>query len=325
MRVGIVTAFAAALAGSGAAASAPSFELGPVVARTRAFAASLGDTLWPGYGSVPSGFLLLDREQEILLCQPGKPDGFTADRTDEATGCQRWTRPRTPMPAGLLAAMPLLGPPATIVMGTPESTGRSPAAWQRTILHERFHQWQWAQPGHYARVDRLDLKGGDETGMWMLNFPFPYDDAAIGKAYAEASSSLARAVSLRAKPGFLAAFDRYLAARDRFTGSLPPRDRRYLELQLWQEGTARWTEIQLGKLYPDSAVRASALALEMSTLQQLSKPDLKGQRRELAYPYGAGEAMLMSACGPAWREAYPIALEHRRLLAIARRSCTRRL
>jgi len=322
MRVGVWIAFGAALAGSPAKGAAP-FELGPVVARTRAFATSSGETLWPGYGSAPFGFLLLDGDKEVLLCQPGEPKGFEAEGVDDATGCPRWTRARTKMPDVLLAAMPLLGPPATIVMGTPESTGRSAAAWQRTILHEHFHQWQWSLPDHYARVDKLDLKGGDETGMWMLNFPFPYERPAVVEAYARASDTLADALDKRGKAGFLPAFDRYLAARKQLAGTVSPRDWRYLDLQLWQEGTARWTEIQLGKIYPDQKVQESARELEKNTLAALRKPDMKGQKRELAYAFGAGEAMLMSACGPAWREAYPSVLGHGELLAKARKACRR--
>jgi len=313
-------AFAAALSGS-TAATTSSLELGPVVARTRVFAASHGETLWPGYGSAPIGFLLLDGDREVLLCQPGEPRGFTADGIDGATGCPRWIRPRTNMPQSLLAAMPLLGRPATIVMGTPESTGRSPGAWQRTILHEHFHQWQWSRPDHYARVDKLDLKAGDETGMWMLNFPFPYDNPAAIKAHATASIALAEALDLRGKAGFVSAFDRYMAARKRFTGTVSAREWRYLDLQLWQEGSARWTEIQLGKIYPDASVQKGARALEKSTLAELRKPDSKEQKRELAYSLGAGEAMLMATCGPAWRKAYASMLGHDELLKIARKAC----
>lgn len=322
MWVGTWIAFAAALSGSTAATTSP-LELGPVVARTRAFAASHGETLWPGYGSAPIGFLLLDGDREVLLCQPGEPRGFTADVIDRATGCLRWIRPRTKLPGSLLAAMPLLGPPATIVMGTPESTGRSPGAWQRTVLHEHFHQWQWSRPDHYARVDKLGLRGDDETGMWMLNFPFPYENPAAIGAHVSASIALAEALDLRGKAGFLGAFDRYLAARKRFAGTVSAREWRYLDLQLWQEGSARWTEIQLGKIYPDASVQESARALEKSTLAELRKPNLRGQKRELAYSYGAGEAMLMAACGPTWREAYASMLGHDELLKIARKACVR--
>jgi hypothetical protein len=302
-------------------APAEPIELAPALAQARGFAGSVDGLVWPGYGTAPFGFLLLEKEGETLLCQPGKPGGFTAAGTDAATGCARWTRARSGLPDGMLAAMPLLGPPSTIVMGTPAATGRSRGYWLRTILHEHFHQWQTSLPDYYARVGALGLAHGDETGMWMLNFPFPYDREAAGAAYATASFALADALARRGSPGFPAAFDRYAAARRRFAKSVSAEEWRYLDFQLWQEGTARWTEIQLGKIYPDARVREAAQGLENATLDELRKPDLKRQGRELAYPFGSAEAMLMSACGTAWRDAYPKVLGHDTLLPITRKAC----
>ena len=312
----IVSAWAAA-----AAAAAAPLPHAPLLEQARSFSKHGGEIVWPGYGSAPFGFLLIEGERETLLCHPVAPQGFEAEGTDAATGCTRWGRARSGLPAGLLAAMPVLGPPATIVMGTPEGTGRTQPAWLRTILHEHFHQWQMALPDYFERVDALGLKGGDQTGMWMLSFPFPYDDARAGADYAAASAALADALALRGKAGFLPSFDRYIAARRRFAAAVSERDWRYFELQLWQEGTARWTEIQLGKAYPDRAVQMESLALERRTLEQLGKPELRTQKREAAYPLGAGEAMLMSACGPAWRQTYPSVLSHGALLSIARKAC----
>ena len=303
-------------------AAAPGVQaLAPVLADARGFSRSIDDLIWPGFGSAPFGFLLVEKQGETLLCQPGTPSGFAAGGTDPVTGCALWTRARSGLPDNLLAAMPVLGPPSTIVMGTPEATRRSRGSWIRTVLHEHFHQWQTSLPDYYQRVAALDLAGGDETGMWMLNFPFPYENAAAGRAYAAASTALADALERRGSADFLRYFDLYAAARATFAESVSPRDWRYLDFQLWQEGTARWTEIQLGKIYPDAEVRKTAEALERATLEQLRKPDLAAQKRELAYPLGAGEAMLMSACGPEWRAAYPGTLAHSGLLALARKSC----
>ena len=47
-------------------------------------------------------------------------------------------------------------------------------------MHEHFHQLQWAQPEYLKAIDDLGLSKGDATGMWMLNYPFPYDDPEIG-------------------------------------------------------------------------------------------------------------------------------------------------
>jgi hypothetical protein len=282
----------------------PLDALAPNIADTRVFATSEGEKLWRGYGKAPFGFLLVTKARETLLCQPA-PQGFTSAGTDAATGCGVAHRPPSGLPDGLLAAMPVFGPPSTIVMGTPEATGRSLANWQRTILHEHFHQYQSALPGYYARVAALDLSGGDETGMWMLNYAFPYADAHVGRAYAAASNKLADALAARGAPGFTAAVERFLTARRDFAASVGQRDWRYLEFQLWQEGVARWTDIALGLRHPDSELRADAAASERRTIESLRKPDLATQGRELAYTYGAGEAMLLEAIGPEWRRRYP--------------------
>jgi len=302
-------------------AGAPALPLGTRVAEVRRFAQAEGEALWPGYGSAPFEFLLVDAKEEILLCRDLIPSGFKAAGYDREAGCKRAVRPRSGLPDNLLAAMPLFGPPSTIVMGTPETTGRTQASWIRTILHEHFHQWQNALPSYYARTSALGLTSGDQTGMWMLNYPFPYDRPEVVAAQSAASNALADAVAARGTADFRAKLDAYLAKRSTFQAAVSARDWRYAELQLWQEGVARWTEIQLGKSYRDEAVATSAATLEERTLKALREPDLAGQKREFAYAYGAGEAMLLAACGPKWREHYPTVLELGSLLSQARAAC----
>ena len=318
----LVIFIAIALAGmQPAPAQAPREMLGTSLAQVRSFARGPGAALWPGYGTAPFEFLLVEAKEETLLCRDTLPEGFTRAGHDREVDCGRFIRARTPLQDNLLAAMPLFGPPSTIVMGTPETTGRSPASWLRTILHEHFHQWQNALPDYYARTLALDLTGGDRTGMWMLNYPFPYDRPDVVEAQAAASLALVDAVFARGTADFKAKFEAYLAKRDAFRAAVSEKDWRYIELQLWQEGVSRWTEIQLGKSYPDEAVAKSAAALEQRTLEELRKPDLKRQGREIVYAYGAAEAMLLAACGPKWRERYPLVMDMGSLLAEARANC----
>lgn len=295
--------------------------IAPALAQAQAVARIGGERLWPGYGSAPFGFLYINGPAEWLICQPGSPAGFRHVKTDSATGCPLLTRPRSTLPDNLLAAMPVLGAPATIVMGSPASSGRSEADWKRVILHEHFHQWQTSLPNYYARVEALDLAGGDETGMWMLSYPFPYSDAATNGSHRQASLALAHALDRRGRPDFSQAFERYLAARALFAATVTQRDWRYLEFQLWQEGTARWTEIELGMGHPDKQVRAGAKIQRNETLAELKSPDLGKHRRLAVYALGAGEAMLMQACGTAWREIYPRVLAHGPLLMEAQKVC----
>jgi hypothetical protein len=324
--IGALIALAASMASPAPATPAPdaAAAIGPQLAAVRAFARGPGERLWAGYGKAPFGFLLVAADRELLICHPSAPAGFAPAGRDAATGCPMSSRPRSGIPDSWLAAMPLFGPPSAIVMGGPASTGRSEGDWLRTILHEHFHQWQSALPEHYARVGRLDLAGGDTSGMWMLNFDFPYADPKAGADFAAASNALADAVAARGGRNFLPAFDRFLAARRAFASTVGERNWRYLEFQLWQEGVARWTEIELGRSYPDARVKAAAANLEAHSLRQLRTPDLKRLGREVAYPQGAGEAMLLQACGPAWRKAYPGVLALGPLLETARAHCRRR-
>jgi hypothetical protein len=302
----------------------PAALIGPRLSEVGSFAKAEGVRIWPGYGAAPFGFLLISGKTEMLLCRDQAPSGFTPAGADPSTGCPRFTRARAGLSDKLLAAMPLFGPPSVIVMGTPETTGRTEANWVRTILHEHFHQWQNALPDYFPRTLALGLTGGDETGMWMLNYPFPYGRPDVVKAQAAASQALADALAARQTPDFYAKFDAYLARRRAFEAVSGQSNWRYIELQLWQEGVARWTEIALGKTYPDKAVAESAAKLEERTLAALRSPDLAGQKREFAYAYGAGEAMLMETCGPQWRSRYPSVLELGVLLNDARMTCGRK-
>lgn len=155
----------------------------------------------------------------------------------------------------------------------------------------------------------------------MLNFPFPYDRLTSANAYRAVSTALRAALDLRGKAGFLRAYDRYLSRRAAFAATVDARSWRYLEFQLWQEGVARWTEIAIARRSGDPELRAEANRVESRLLERLAAPDLKAQRRELAYPYGAGEALLLEACGPAWRSRYPRTLELGSLLDAARCRC----
>jgi hypothetical protein len=306
------------------AAADPASALGPTLAHVRAQAAGAGEKIWPGYGAAPFEFLLTLPDRELLLCrtEPTGDAGFKPDGSDPATGCGRQVRPRSGLPGNLLAAMPLFGLPPTIVMGTPDSTGYKPPAWTRVMYHEHFHQYQWSRPGYLDKLTALDLSGGDKTGMWILNYAFPYDRPEVIAAFDAASAALADAVEVRGRPEFAARLGAYLAARATFEKTVSAADWRYFDFQLWQEGVARWTEIAVSAADPDAEVAASSARLEKATLAALRHQDLTARRREVVYAYGAGEAMLLEACvGPAWRKTYFDQLAMGPLLLAARVGC----
>ncbi len=292
---------------SGAVPAAPPDGLPDGVARSIADMMALsrteGDALWPGYGAAPFGFLLVEPERETLLCDPRLPPGFVRQPDLPGLGCLQAAGPPSWRTPSLLAAMPGFGGASVIVMGTPTTTGLPSGDWQMTILHEHFHQWQSDLPGYYARVAALDLAAGDSSGLWMLNYPFLYDNPVVGRAFARASRALAHAIA--ARPAARAGATRaYRAARAAFRQSVSAQDWRYFEFQLWQEGIARWTEFTLGVRSTNPAVRVAAHAARRKTLKALAAPNLKSHGRISVYAYGAGEALLLERLDPRWRACY---------------------
>jgi hypothetical protein len=260
---------------------------------------------------VPFAVVLVTPETEFFIRHAVPPSDARALGWDPLLKSEIHARPRT-FPIGLLATFPI-GGISTVVVGQPENTGSTSSTdWVVTLLHEHFHQLQEAQPGFYAKVATLSLSRGDETGMWMLNFPFPYDTPAVGKAYDAAAQALRSALG-GAPP------DAFLAARTRFRDSVTGDDRKYLDFQLWKEGVARYTQIRVArfagstKYAPTPAFAAlpdfvpyAALAreLEETVLDELSKLTLAKDRRIVVYPYGAGEALLLDRIRRCWREQY---------------------
>ncbi|HEX8570482.1 MAG TPA: hypothetical protein VF699_11255 [Caulobacteraceae bacterium] len=312
------TAAIAALAAAGTAhAQAP--ETLALIAAARADVATSAKDVWPGWDRTPFGVLLVEGEREHLVCQ--QAPGFGAPVRDAATGCEIMSRARV-FPPGLQAAMPAFGLPATVVVGTPAATGKSRGGWRTMLLHEHFHQHQWTFPGYQARVAALDLSGGDETGMWMLNYAFPYAEPETGRLFAEASNVLAAILAKRTPPDSVDVA-RYLRARDRLAASVSPRDWRYAELQLWQEGVARWTEFTAAERSQDPDVAETGRALHAATGRELIAARLAEDRRLALYALGASEATLLERCGSRWRARYPVVVSMRPLLAAALEDCRR--
>ena len=106
---------------------------------------------------------------------------------------------------------------------------------------------QDSQPDFYKDVTRLGLARGDETGMWMLNFPFPYERSKVKQQFSAASGALHRRSALSREKISAVKLSAYMAARKGFQALLPADDYKYLSFQLWKEGVARYTEYRVAK------------------------------------------------------------------------------
>ena len=141
-------------------------------------AAAVGDRVWPGWSEAPFAVLLVTPEREFLLCHSRPSADFSRVGYDSLLGTEVFVRPRV-FPTTFLATVPAVGGVPTIVVGQPANTGQASTRWVLTVLHEHFHQLQYSRPGYDAGVAALGLARGDSTGMWMLNYAFPYESAAV--------------------------------------------------------------------------------------------------------------------------------------------------
>jgi hypothetical protein len=270
----------------------------------------LGDSLWPGQAGIPVRVLLLRDSAEVLVGHDAQGKDFVSTG-DSLLGHRIWTRPEH-LPPTMVATFPVEGVP-TIVVGTPERTGMSSTRWVLTLLHEHFHQWQYSQTWYYTAVARLGLSGGDSTGMWMLNYRFPYDSLPVGMAVRRLALALRAALDPQNKSGL----ETVLRARDALRRELSPADYRYLEFQLWQEGVARYVEYRAANLasrgkplgdfaaLPDyQPFSVAAADRQRALLQELGEINLQRNRRVSFYPIGAAIALLLDRSGHGWKQAY---------------------
>ncbi|HKP50825.1 MAG TPA: hypothetical protein VJU17_12460 [Gemmatimonadales bacterium] len=270
----------------------------------------LGDRLWPGQAGTPMRVLLLRDSTEFLVGHDAPGKDFTATG-DSLLRHRIWTRPGR-FPPTLVATFPLQGAP-TIVVGSPERTGMTSTRWVLTLLHEHFHQWQYSRPWYYPGVAKLGLSGGDSTGMWMLNYAFPYDSLPVREAVRRLALTLRAALD----PESGAGIEPVVRARDALRNQLSAADYRYFEFQLWQEGVARYIEYRAANLashgkplghfaaLPDyQPYAAAATERQRGLLQELGETDLQRNRRVSFYPIGAAIALLLDRSGHPWKQAY---------------------
>ena len=286
------------------------------IAEAFRLADAIGDSIWRGWTSAPFAVLLVTPEREFLVRHPRPSADFARVGYDSLLRADVFVRARTLSP-NLLATFPAVGGVSTIVIGQPGATGKSSPEWVLTLLHEHFHQLQMSRADYQARVGALALSRGDSSGMWMLNYAFPYDSARVQARFGALAAQLDSALSGPApdvrRSHWLAA----RVARAALRAALPADDDRYLAFQMWQEGVARFTELQAARFAaahftPSAAFRAlpdfapfdvAAARIEAGIYAGLRAP-LARNRRVAFYPVGAATALLLDEMGSGWRDAY---------------------
>lgn len=279
----------------------------------------IGDRVWPNWSKGPFAVLLVTTEHEFLIRHPKPSADFVALGHDAVLKSDVYYRKRN-FPAHFLATFPAISGSmiSTIVVGQAENTSaKSSTPWVVTLLHEHFHQLQDSQPNFYADVNALNLSRGDQTGMWMLNYAFPYERADVQQEFAAMSQALA--VAIKSRQASRAKRARaYLEARRRFERLISTDDHKYFSFQLWKEGIARYTEYQVARLAatnydPSKEFRAlpdyrsyAEIAGELNEgiFRQLQTQKLGESKREVVYSFGAAEGLLLDLINPRWRRQY---------------------
>lgn len=276
----------------------------------------VGDKIWNGINDVPFVVLLVTDSVEFLVNHPYPSDEFKLSEEDTVLNTTILYRSRH-FPDWYLATFPAVNGVNCIVAGTPEKTNKNSTNWIITLLHEHFHQYQFTSQDYYDEVNKLDLSGGDETGMWQLNYAFPYDNTKVIEQFNKYTSALLKAVSNVEKKRFNRDLKNYLKERTRFKNLLNPADYRYFSFQIWQEGIARHTEykfIEALNFYTPSSEMTQLKdfinftevkdKFYSSQLSYITSSKLEIDKRVCFYAIGFAEGVLLDKQNPTWQEKY---------------------
>jgi len=274
-------------------------------------APAIQEELWPGWSRVPTPLMVVTQKAEFLTHHPAPPAEFKKVADD------LYARPRQ-FPVSFQATFPAFGPPSVIVIGEPANTeSKTSTPWIFTVMHEHFHQLQNAQPGYFDAVQGLGLNKGDTTGMWMLNYPFPYENPKVAHGFGELRDLLLRALAEKDDASFEKLAREYIEQRSRFFTLFSTEDAKYFSFQLWQEGIARYTQVKAAEasaryqptkefaaLADYQAFSDYAQAARAQTLDELKRADLATWKRTVVYSFGAAEGFLLDRMHPNWRKNY---------------------
>lgn len=276
----------------------------------------LGDKIWPGISKTPFSIVLVTDSLEFLVYHPYPSSDFILWGKDTILGENVYQRKRV-YQTGLLATFPAVSGVNCIVVGTLANTGRSVTNWMITLLHEHFHQYVNTQPDYYAGVTNLNLSGGDQSGMWMLNYPFPYDSIPVISQYEKFTRALGTAVETIKKKELKTNYLLFHKEKQEFKKILAPNDYKYFYFQLWQEGLATYTEykfVQLLEKYPIAPavsklngftpIKTYAGQFYQDQLKKLREYKLANEKRVCIYAVGFAEGLLLDAINPSWRKKY---------------------
>ncbi len=275
-----------------------------------------GDKLFEGYNKAPFAILLITDSVEFLINHPNPSTDFKLLGKDDFLKTNIYYR-KSQFNTHFLATFPAVNGLSCIVVGTAENTRKNSTEWVITLLHEHFHQYQNADPDYFKALNKLDLAGADQTGMWMLNYPFPYDSLPVKNQYILFTKALYQTINNIDSKKFKYNFHLYLKERKKLRGILPASDYRYFSFQIWQEGLARYTEYNFLEMLKNYQPSKEMLALpdfvsftELKTsmylneIKKLLENKLNEVKRVCFYSVGFAEGIILDKLNKSWRDKY---------------------
>jgi len=273
--------------------------------------------LWSGWDSANFAILLVTNDNEYLIKHAKPTDDFKVIYFDSMLNSNIYTRPRL-FSNNLLATLPAVNGISTIVIGTPENTGRSSIEWILTLIHEHFHQLQYSNENYLLNVDALNLAGDDKSGMWMLNYDFPYEDEIISNQYKTLIQSAKAALINFHSIEFDSMVKKYFSEREKFRSLLKEEDYKYFSFQVWQEGIARYTEVKIAECIKNDYNFSEAFSrlddnvysdsffagIYQEQLRRADNQNLSVNKRNCFYTLGALEGLLVDEINPVWIDQY---------------------
>jgi len=275
-----------------------------------------GEKIWPGISKTPFVIILITDEHEFLINHPYPSKDFKSIGKDNKLGSDIYVRPQQ-FNKRFLATFPAVNGVNCVVIGTPENTGLNSTQWIITLLHEHFHQYQYTSPNYHQDALALGISGGDETGMWQLNYPFPYEDSTVVSKYSAYTKQLAKTVQHLDCDTFREHYKRLQKAHSEFKAELKENDYKYLAFQWYQEGVARYTEYAFLELLEDYDPLEEVKALEDFVSYPIYKEQfserhlsnvvnltLSEHKRLTVYDVGFAQTLVIRKTNPQWNKTY---------------------
>ncbi|MBS1493290.1 MAG: hypothetical protein JST55_07260 [Bacteroidetes bacterium] len=278
----------------------------------------VSDNIWKGWSKNDFVILFVTDSLEYLINHPNPSEDFTQSYFDTYLNTKVFIRKKV-FQNNFLATFPAVKGVSTIVVGTPENTKKSSINWVITLLHEHFHQYQYSYKKYQDALNKLDLKDGDESGMWILNYKFPYEDSVVNSSFNNLKSKLISAYQSINTKSFRKKTAGYLKEKQRFKKIVSEKDSKYFEFQLWQEGIARYTEYEVLNYLLKNDYQFSQDFKSLSDYEtlydnyqkrlkrldeEIDKITLKENQRNCVYSFGAIEGLILNKYKPAWRKNY---------------------